>query len=425
MKKHFNKNLVMRAEENEQFEVANICWICGRLIENYDNKVRDHCHITGKYRGAAHYLCNMDLKITKKIPVIFHNLKGYGSHLIFRKLSEFDVRVNVIPNGLEKYMSFTLNKNLVFIDSMLFMNSSLDKLVKNLTDKDFVFLSEEFSGEQLKLVKEKGIYPYEYMNSFKNFKENKLPDKSNFFSLLKDCGINEKEYQRAINVWKVLRIKNLGEYHDLYLKTDILLLCDMFEKFIKTCLEYYCLDPSHYFSSPGLSWDAMLKMTGIELEKINDINVHSFIKKGMRGGISYISKRCSKNDNNTIMYWDANNLYGWAMIQPLPVSDFTFLSEKEIDRFNLDSIDENSSIGYILECGLEYSKELHDLHNYYPLSPEKIEVSSDMLSRCCSDIANKYRIKVGGVKKLIPVVYPEGFRRRYTGLGAQTMCPNY
>ena len=121
MKKHFNKNLVMRAEENEQFEVANICcWICGRLIENYDNKVRDHCHITGKYRGAAHYLCNMDLKITKKIPVIFHNLKGYGSHVIFRKLSEFDVRVNVIPNGLEKYMSFTLNKNLVFIDSMLF-----------------------------------------------------------------------------------------------------------------------------------------------------------------------------------------------------------------------------------------------------------------------------------------------------------------
>ena len=158
----------------------------------------------------------------------------------------------------------------------------------------------------------------------------------------------------------------------------------MFEKFIKTCLEYYCLDPSHYFSSPGLSWDAMLKMTGIKLEKINDINVHSFIKKGMRGGISYIPKRYSKNDNNTIMYWDANNFYGWAMIQPLPVSDFKFLSEKDIDRFNLDSIDENSSIGYILECGLEYSKELHNLHNYYPLSPEKIEVSSDMLSLYCS-----------------------------------------
>ena len=260
------------------------------------------------------------------------------------------------------------------------MNSSLDKLVKNLTDKDFLYLSEEFSSEKLKLVKEKGIYPYEYMNSFKKFKEIKLPDKDNFFSSLKDCGFNEKEYQRAINVWKVFEIKNLGEYHDLYWKTDILLLCGVFEKFIKTCLEYYCLDPSHYFSSPGPSWDAMLKMTGIKLEKINNIDTHLFIEKGIIG---------------------KGNI-GWAMIQSLPASDFKFLSEKEINRFNLDSIDENSGTGYILECDLEYCKELHDLHSDYSLCPEEIEVSSNMLSIYCSDIANKYGIKVGGVKKLIP-----------------------
>ena len=124
------------------------------------------------------------------------------------------------------------------------------------------------------------------------------------------------------------------------------------------CLESYFLDSSHYFSSPGLSWDAMFKMTGIKLEKINDINVHLFIEKGMRGGISYISKRYSKNDdNNTIMYWDANNLYGWAMIPPLPVSDFIFLAKKEINKFNLDSISENSEIEHILEADLEYCKE--------------------------------------------------------------------
>ena len=180
-------------------------------------------------------------------------MKGYDSHLIFKELSKFNVKIRVIPNGLEKYMAFTLNKNLVFIDSMLFMNSSLYKLVKNLSDKDFKYLSEEFSNEQLKLVKEKGIYPYEYMSSFKKFKENRLPGKCKFFSSLKDCGVNEKEYQRADNVWKVFKIKNLGEYHDLFLKTDVLLLCGVFEKFIETCLEYYCLDPSHYFSSPGLS----------------------------------------------------------------------------------------------------------------------------------------------------------------------------
>ena len=147
-------------------------------------------------------------------------------------MSKFNVKISVIPNGLEKYMAFTLNKNLVFIDSMLFMNSNLDKLVENLIDKDFVFLSEDCIGEQLKLVKEKGIYPCEYMNSFKRFKENKLPDKSKFFTSLKNRGINEIEYQRANNVWKLFKIKNLGEYHDLYLKTDVLLLCDVFEKFV-------------------------------------------------------------------------------------------------------------------------------------------------------------------------------------------------
>ena len=258
-----------------------------------------------------------------------HNLKGYDSHLIFKELSKFDDKISVIPNGLEKYMAFTLNNNIVCIDSMLFMNSSLDKLVKHLGDKDFKYLSEEFSGEKLKLVKEKGIYLYEYMNSFKKFKENKLPDIDKFFSSLKDCGISDQEYQRANDVWKIFRVKNLGEYHDLFLKTDVLLLCDIFEKFINTCLEYYSLDPSHYFSSLGLSWDSMLKMTGIESQKIDNIDMHLFLQKGMRDGISYISKRYAKaDDNKTIMYWDASNLHGWAMIQSLPVNDFKFLTQK-------------------------------------------------------------------------------------------------
>ena len=143
MKKCFCKNLIMSAEE-ERFEQSNICWICGKLLVFSDEKVRDHCHISGKYRGAAHWSCNINLKISKKIPVIFHNLKGYDSHLIFKELSRFNnLRVSVIPNGLEKYMAFTDNKNLVFIDSMQFMKSSLGKLVKNLNDNDLKYLSEE------------------------------------------------------------------------------------------------------------------------------------------------------------------------------------------------------------------------------------------------------------------------------------------
>ena len=147
--KHFNKTLIMSAEENEEFERNNVCWICDKLID-FDQKVRDHCHITSIYKGAAHWSCNINLKISKKVPVIFHNLKGYDSHLILKELSKFYCKISVIPNGLEKYMSFTLSDdNIVFIDSMLFMNSSLDKLVKNFSSEDFKYLSEIFSGEKL------------------------------------------------------------------------------------------------------------------------------------------------------------------------------------------------------------------------------------------------------------------------------------
>ena len=166
MRKHFNKNLIMSVEEeDERFEQSDICWICSKLIDLSDEKVRDHCHISGKYRVVAHWSCNINLKISKKVPVIFHILKGYDIHLIFKKLGKFNVKISVIPNGLEKYVGFTVDKNLVFIDSMQFMNSIIDLLIKNLMSDDFKYLSEQLSGEYLKLKKEKGIYPYEYIKS--------------------------------------------------------------------------------------------------------------------------------------------------------------------------------------------------------------------------------------------------------------------
>ena len=236
-----------------------------------------------------------------------------------------------------------------------------------------------------------------------------MPDKSKFFSSLKDECISEKSYQRANNVWNAFKMKTIGDYHDLYLKTDLLLLADVFEKFIKTCLDYYGLDPCHYFSSPGLSWDAMLKMTKIELELIVDM----FIEKGMRGGISHIAKRHSKANNKYmknydnikeyvyITYPDANNLYDWAMSHPLLYGGFKWLSREEISNFFLDLISEDSPVGYILEADLEYPSELHNLHNDYPLAPEKLKISRDMLSKYCLDIADKYGIKVGVVNKLV------------------------
>ena len=207
-------------------------------------------------------------------------------------------------------------------------------------------------------------------------------------------------------------MKNMGDYHDHYLKKDVLLLADVFEKFIDTCLKYYELDPCHYFSSLGLSWDAMLKMTGVKFEKISDIDHYLFIEKGSREGISYIAKRYAKANNKYmcdydsnkqstfITYLDKNNLYGWSMSEYLPYGEFKWL--KNVDKLDVMSINEKSDVGYILEVDLKYPKELHKLHNDYPLAPEKLIVTNDMLSKHCKEIADEYDIKVGDVKKLIP-----------------------
>ena len=307
MKKHFNKNLIMSEEEEHLFQQSNSCWVCEKRIDNDDEKVRDHCHVTGKFRGAAHCNCNTNLQLTKKVPILFHNFRGCNSHLIFCELNKFDVK-SVIPNGLEKYMAFFLNKNLVFIDSMQFMNSSLDKLVKNLSDEDFKYLVEEFGSENLELLKQKGDYPYEYMNSFERFNEEKLPARKYFYSSTKngkignvgkisDGHISLNDCLTCEKIWDKFGIKDMGDYHNHYLKKDVLFLPDVFENFIHTCLKFYGLDPCHYFSSPGLSWDALLKMPGVKLEKILDIDKYVFIEKGLRRGISYIAKRYAKANN--------------------------------------------------------------------------------------------------------------------------------
>ena len=191
--------------------------------------------------------------------------------------------------------------------------------------------------------------------------KNKLPDRCKFLGSQKDKFISEKDHLKANNIWNVFKMNTMGDYHDLYLKTDVLLLADMFEKFINTCLGCYRLGSCHYFSSPGLSWDAMLTMTVIELELTSDIDMHLFIEKGMRGSIFYIAKRHSKANNKQmkcydgskeskyITYLDLDNLYGWAMSQYLPYSEFKWLNQKEISDFCLNFIGENSFIGYIVD----------------------------------------------------------------------------
>ena len=255
LKKEFNKPLRMTKEDEEEFQKANECHICNIKYTNEDIKVRDHCHITGKYRGSAHQECNLKLRVNPeeiKIPLIFHNLRGYDSHFIMQEIGEIvkkhtyknnkgeekQMNINAIPNNMEKYMAFMLGNHLVFLDSFQFMSSGLEKLVSNLPRESLKYTSQKFKGKKLDLMARKGVYPYDHMDSFDKFNE-KLPTKEEFYSVLNNEHISDEDYKNAQNVWNTFSLKNMGEYHDLYLKSDVPLLADVFENFRKTCLELF------------------------------------------------------------------------------------------------------------------------------------------------------------------------------------------
>ena len=393
----FSKKMIFSFKDKDDFEKAEICWICQKEFGEREKKVRDHCHFTGKYRGAAHVKCNLQFKKPKFTPVIFHNLSGYDAHLFVKNLGKSEGNIKCIPNNEEKYISFSkdivvgeyVNKKgekvevkheIRFLDSFKFMASSLESLVGNLGLEKLIETRKEF-GEKAELLSRKGIYPYDYMNGIKKFSEEKLPSKEKFFSKLNDCNISDEDFDHAQRIWKEFGVKNLGEYHDLYLKSDVLLLADVFEEFRNVCLENYSLDPAWYYTSPGLSWDALLKYSGVKLELLTDPDILLLFEKGIRGGVSMISNRYGKANNKFmgekydpwspskyLAYLDANNFYGWAMMKPLPVGDFKWMDEKELKNWK--------DFPCILEADLEYPRDLHDLHNDYPLAPEILKINN-------------------------------------------------
>ena len=425
------KNKANRSDEG--FEETDGCIICDGKFDG-QNKKTYYCQFTGVAKGSAHEKCNKNVFIEPnklKIPVLCHNLRGYDSHFIMQEIGDFIVEnkylnqkgkdvsmnLNVIANNQEKYMAIMLGNHLEFKDSFQFMASSLERLVGNLNKEDFVYMRQHFK-DNCELLARKGVYPYEYIDSSKRFKEKRLPTKEAFYSSVTDEGISDDEYKHAQNVWKTCGIKTLGGYHDLYLATDVLLLADVFEKFRKLSMKIYKLDPCWFFTSPGLAWDAMLKMTGIRLELMTDIDMYLFIEKGTRGGISYIANRYGKANNkymsdykpdcpiSYLMYLDANNLYGWGMSQYLPTGGFKWMTDKKMAKFNLNDYKDNSKMGCMLEVDLEYPQELHDLHNDYPMAPEKMVVKPEMLSNYCKKIAGKLKLNTDEkTAKLIPTLW--------------------
>ena len=410
------------ARQKEEHKHAKHCFVCGGKFNPKDpakTKVADHCHFTGQYRGAAHNKCNLDYCFKYfKIPVFFHNLKNYDAHLIIshmEKLNKNKDKISVVAQNSEKFITFSVD-NLEFKDSFSFLSSSLDKLVK-LTkyegndkrdewQKGFNFSKKSIyvnDDNDLDLLTDKGVYPYDYFTDFTKFNETSLPKIEDFYSKLTEEGIKQSEYDRANKIWEHFKIQNLGQYHDLYLQTDVLLVTDVFENFRKTCLVDYGLDPAHYITLPNFSWDAMLLKTGIELELIYDEDIYKMVESGLRGGMCQVSMRKAEANNpymgeqydenketSYINYLDANNLYGLAMCQKLPYKDIKFVTD--IDSFTEEEIlnYDNGNEGYILDVDLEYPKELHDKHIDYPLAPQIMNVNANMLSECQKEIYKSY-----------------------------------
>ena len=397
------KPMIMNNSDKTAYEKSEKCYACGiqfgseRINEKTKKKekivkCRDHCHITGKYRGAACDKCNLRMRVPKFVPVLFHNLEGYDSHLFVKSLGLEEGNIKCIPKTDEKYISFsksipmetflsddgkekTICLEMRFLDSLKFTLKSLDALVKTLGKDDFRTLTSQMSvnSKSLELLKRKGVFPYEYMTDFSRLGATCLPPKEAFYSQLSDSHITDSDYAHAQNVWETFGCKSMKDYHDLYLKTDVLLLADVMTEFRKTCKKAYGLEALHYYTSPGLAWDAMLKYTSIELDLISDQDMYLMIEKGIRGGVSTITKRYSlanhkyldnydpNKPSQYILYLDANSLYGWAMDKPLPHKNFEWMKEEDFENWE--------SKPCILEVDLEYPKELHDFHNEYPLAP--------------------------------------------------------
>lgn len=416
-KNSFQKCPVPLSDEDKiKISNSNICHICETELN--EDLFYDFDWHTGSFRGVAHQVCSSKYRTPRHIPIFLHNLSHYDAHFIVHALNLDDGKVEVIPQNKERYISFskqlTINNqpvSLRFVDSLKFLSCSLDQLAKNLNDDQFTELKRNYpNNEDFSRLRRKGIYPYEFMCNSDCLKHPSLPDQHQFYSSLTDSNISNDDYNHAKDIWQHFMCSSMSDYSNLYLKTDVLLLTDVFENFRKLCIKTYGLDPAHYYTAPGLSWDAMLKFTKIELELLTDYDKIAFFKAGIRGGVSQCSNRFarannkfmedydSEKPNSYLTYLDANNLYGWAMSQSLPVGGFEWIDS------NTDyNVSDNSDFGYVLEVDLEYPDELHNLHSDFPLCPENICVGNTKETKLVPNLnnKNKYIIHYRNLKQCI------------------------
>ena len=381
--KETKKDIIMTQEDEEKYKNSNICRFCEKEI--ISGEVRDHCHLTGKYRGPAHNTCNINVKQKDSnfIPFAFHNFSIYDCHMFFKKLVDLKkdkVKFEIIPKTNEEYISVRYGF-ISFIDSYRFLSESLDKLVKNLDENDFKILKKEFPDKWQYLYK-KLAYPCEYFNNITDYKKpvNDLK-KEDFFSKLKNDYPDDEEIERTKETIKLFNIKDGEELTRLYCKSDVILLTDVFEKFVKVSTEEYKINPLYCVSLPGYTYQCALKYTNIKLQTLQDKDLILLIKNNIRGGISSVmgNRYVKSDENNEIIYADATNLYGHSMSQFLPYDEIEMWHGHPDKYWRwLDKIlntPDDADIGYFLEVDLKYPDNKKQKTKYFPFCPENKKIN--------------------------------------------------
>jgi hypothetical protein len=405
--------MIITEKQQKEIDNAVLCYLCEDPL-NMD-RVRDHDHISGEFLGVAHSNCNLHRREQLKIVCFAHNFSGYDSHLIVRELGKFPkdkVRISAIPLNTQKFKSIVINNRIVMLDSMSFLSDSLGKLVNTLvkSDHDFPLVKQWISEKrQSDLLLRKGVYPYAFATSLERLQSQKcLPKIEEFFNDIGGETISKEDHEHAKKVWDEFGITNMLEYTMLYVRSDVYQLAEAVTHMRNSIYAEHELDICHYLSLPMLTKDLMLKMTEVKMELISDREMATVLKKNIRGGLSFIntrhfdlkelSERCRKIIS--AVYVDANNLYGAAMMKPLPLRDFRWMRDDELEEISKkweEMITEEEGPGYILEVDLEYPSNLHLDHSSFPLAPHKRTITEKDLSpysfKCMQEFSKKTKYK--------------------------------
>ncbi|XP_046806281.1 uncharacterized protein LOC124419759 [Lucilia cuprina] len=404
------KNQNLCVSEQLDFLENNKCHICSDEI-NKEDKVKSYCHTTGKYRGPAHYFCIVNFKLLNFFPVIFKNFSKHDYQLFAKELYSFDNEAaNITAQYNDSYISLakTINTDIGakieirLLDSSRFMPNKLADLVKTMKIKDFKIIKSMFPNDENKfnLLIRNAIFPYNYLNSMEKLSDTCLPGREEFYNHLSEKECSLEDYKHAHDIWSTFKCKTLQDYLVMYLKSNVILLADVFENFRGVCKSSYSLDPCHYYTAEELSWDAMLKITKIKFPLITDKTKLTFLQKGLRGDVAVCAKRHAIANNKYLddyndqmpakylIQFKDNSWYEWAMSQVLPQSDFEWLTVNE--NFSLDSLTNDHKYGYILEVELKYPQEVHDLHNSLPFCSEKKALNDSKEEKLFADLNHKY-----------------------------------